>query len=161
MPFTPYHFGPGLALHAAAPRRIDLVSFCAANVLTAIEPLVHMLTNVHPVHGFFHGFAGATVTAAATTLLFLAGRASRPEWFRWLPPGALPIALGAALGTWSHVILDGFMHGDIRPFMPFSDADPFYHHGSGNVVRAGCVAAWSVGALALLLRRSIEARKAG
>src|SRR5262245_30268247 len=156
MPFTPYHFGPGLALHSAAPRRIDFVAFCMANVLTDIEPLYHMLRGEYPVHGFFHGFAGATVTAAVTTLLFLAARNAPAVLSRWRSTGPWPIVLGATLGTWTHVVLDGIMHPDIRPFTPFSDVDPFFHHGSGRAVRAACVAAWSVGALVLLVRRSID-----
>jgi len=160
MPFTPYHFGPGLALHSAAPRRIDLASFCAANVLTDVEPLYRMLAGVHPAHGFFHGFLGATITAAATSAAFLAARSRRPDLFRWQAPGPWPVVSGAVLGTWSHVLLDGIMHGNVRPFTPFSDARPFYYRGSGGVVEAVCVAAALVGALALALRRYFEARSA-
>ena len=160
MPFTPFHFGPGLALHAAAPRRIDLASFCAANVLTDVEPLYRMIAGVHPAHGFFHGFLGATITAAATAVAFLAARARRPDWFRWQAPGAWPVVLGALLGTWSHVLLDGYMHGNVHPFTPFSDARPFFHRGSGGAVEAVCVAAALVGALTLWLRHYLATRRA-
>src|SRR5262245_41990784 len=161
MPFTPYHFGPGLAFHAAAPRRIDFFAFCAANVLTDVEPLVHMLRGEHPAHGLFHGCSGATITAAVTAIAFLAARRARPERFRWLAPGTPPVALGAVLGAWSHVVLDGIMHTSVRPFTPFSDARPFYVPGSGDAVRAVCVAAAIAGALALVLRRSLGANRAG
>jgi len=160
MPFTPFHFGPGLALHAAAPRRIDLASFCAANVLTDVEPLYRMLAGVHPAHGFFHGFLGATLTAAATAAAFLAARARWPDLFRWQAPGPWPVVLGALLGTWSHVLLDGYMHGNVHPFTPFSDARPFFHRGSGGAVEAVCVAAAVLGALMLALRRHLETRRA-
>ena len=159
MPFTPYHFGPGLALHAAAPRRVDLASFCAANVLTDVEPLVHIFARQHPVHGFFHGFAGATITAAVTSAAFLAARSWRPDLFRWQAPGPWPVVLGAVLGTWSHVLLDGVMHSNVHPFNPFSDARPFYQPGSGGIVEVGCVAAGIAGVLGLALRRYYRTRR--
>lgn len=39
MPITPFHFGPGAALHALAPRHIGFLPFCAANVLIGIGRL--------------------------------------------------------------------------------------------------------------------------
>ena len=31
---------------------------------------------------------------------------------------------GALIGAWSHLLLDSFMHEDIKPFSPFTDANP-------------------------------------
>ena len=70
------------------------------------------------------------------------------------------MVLGALLGTWSHVLLDGIMHGNVRPFTPFSDARPFFHRGSGGAVEAVCVAAALVGALTLWLRHYLATRRA-
>src|SRR5262249_33109243 len=112
MPFTPYHFGPGLALHSIAPRRISFLAFCAANVLTDLEPPYHIVRHEHPTHGFFHTYLGATVTAAVTVAGFAAARALLPK----LRLG--PVAVGAVTGTWSHVLLDSLMHADIHPFAP-------------------------------------------
>ena len=43
MPITPFHFGPGAALHAISPRHVSFLAFCAANVLTDLESLYFLL----------------------------------------------------------------------------------------------------------------------
>lgn len=129
MPITPFHFGLGAALHAAAPRRVSFLAFCAANVLIDVESLVNLLQHRHPVHAFFHTYVGATLMAAATLLLFLALRALVRRasltgwWVRWQDLTPKAVAAGALLGAWTHVLLDSVMHGDIRPLAPFSDAN--------------------------------------
>jgi hypothetical protein len=70
VPVTPFHFGPGAAVHAAAPRYVSFIAFCGANVLIDIEPLTYILSHQYPVHRFFHSYAGATVIWPATVLLF-------------------------------------------------------------------------------------------
>lgn len=37
MPFTPYHFGPGLGLKAAAPRRLSFLSFATTQVAPVLR----------------------------------------------------------------------------------------------------------------------------
>jgi hypothetical protein len=39
MPITPFHFGPGAAIHSLAPKRIRFAAFCAANCLWRIISL--------------------------------------------------------------------------------------------------------------------------
>lgn len=53
MPFTPFHFGPGAAIHALAPRKVSFIAFVAANVLMDVEPLYYMLTRQDHLHRFF------------------------------------------------------------------------------------------------------------
>lgn len=163
MPFTPYHFGPGAALHAIAPRRVSFFAFCAANVLTDLEPLYHLLRNEGRVHGFFHTYLGATVTAAITTIAFETARrlgvrlpALGPFEENELRLPA--VAVGAATGTWSHVLLDSIFHADIRPFAPFSNADPLAHAMSHATIQAGCVASGCAGLVILVARRLNERR---
>jgi hypothetical protein len=66
MPITPFHFGPGAAVHAAAPRHVSFLSFCAANILMDVEPLYYRLTGQYPLHRFFHIYIGATLVAVVT-----------------------------------------------------------------------------------------------
>ena len=165
MPFTPYHFGPGAALHAMAPRRVSFFAFCAANVITDLEPLYHLLRNEGRVHGFFHTYLGATLTAAITVAAFAAARrlgARLPEFglFREQELGVAAVAVGAAMGSWSHVLLDSIFHHDIRPFAPFSDADPLVHVVSHQAIQAGCVICGCAGVLVLVARRLSERRAA-
>jgi hypothetical protein len=131
MPITPFHFGPGAALHALAPKHFSFVAFAAANVLIDVEPLYFMLTGQFHVHRFFHAYIGATLIVAATIALFVSARwfARRfwlPNLFLWRKLGLLPVVLGAAAGSYSHVLLDSFMHADITPFAPFSNANPLH-----------------------------------
>jgi hypothetical protein len=64
MPITPFHFGPGALLHAMAPRHVSFIAFCAANVLIDVESLYNLVNQRHPVHAFFHTYAGATLAGS-------------------------------------------------------------------------------------------------
>lgn len=128
MPITPFHFGLGAALHAAAPRRISFLSFCVANVLIDVESLVNLIQHRHPVHAFLHSYVGAALMVSATLALFLALRwfAARfwlPNLLRWQDLTPRAVAIGAALGAFSHIVFDSIMHADMRPLQPFSDAN--------------------------------------
>lgn len=163
MPFTPFHFGPGAAIHAVAPRHVSFLAFCASNVLTDIEPLYYLLTNQYPVHRFLHTVVGATATWIATFLIFLAAlriaaRLQLPNWFGWRNLLPMPIAIGAALGTYSHLVLDGFMHADMKPLAPFSEANPLLGAVALPTLYGFCVAAGLVG-LAVIAVRSWNNRK--
>jgi membrane-bound metal-dependent hydrolase YbcI (DUF457 family) len=165
MPFTPYHFGPGAALHSLAPRRISFFAFCAANVLTDLEPLYHLLRHEGRVHGFFHTYAGATVTAAITVIAFAAMRrlgARLPALgpFREPEISLAAVAAGAVAGTWSHVLLDSIFHADLEPFAPFSDASPLVHAMSHRAIQAGCLISGGAG-LAILTVRWLAALRSG
>ena len=128
MPFTPFHFGPGAALHAMAPRHVSFLAFCAANVLIDTEPLYYMLTDQYPWHRFFHTYVGATLMLVATVGLFILARESArhitlPNWFMWQELTTKQVTLGAAAGSYSHIVLDSIMHDDIHPFSPISPAN--------------------------------------
>jgi hypothetical protein len=158
MPVTPFHFGAGLLLHAMAPRRISFMAFCAANVAIDVESLVNLVRGHDPVHAFFHSAIGATLAGAGTAGLMLAavgiGRRWRlPDLFQWLRLEPPAIVAGSMLGAWTHVLLDGVMHPDLRPLAPFSEANPLLHLVSLGVLHLGCVAAAAVGALLLAWRQ--------
>ena len=157
MPFTPYHFGPGGALYAAAPKHVSFIAFCAANVLTDLEPLYYLLTHQFPVHRFFHTYVGASVTWPATLALFTAltwaANAMRlPNIFNWQGLTTRRVAIGAALGTYSHVFLDSIMHSDTQPFAPFSDANPMLGLVSLNTLLWFCIACGAVALVVFALR---------
>ena len=131
MPITPFHFGLGAALNAAAPKHISFLSFCAANVLIDFESLYNLWYGRHPVHAFLHTYVGATLIIGATTALFLALRwfASRfwlPDLFAWRALSGRQVAVGAALGAYSHIVFDSVMHEDIRPLAPFRQSNVLF-----------------------------------
>jgi len=157
MPFTPFHFGPGAALHALLPRRLSFLAFCAANVLTDVEPLYYMLTRQHPVHRFLHTCIGAGVTTVAIVLAFLlarraAARFHLPDLFAWHALEPPQVLLGAATGAGTHVLLDSVMHADVRPFAPFSAANPLLHAVSVPQLHGLCIALGAVGVAILAIR---------
>lgn len=157
MPFTPFHFGPGAAIHAVAPNHVSFLSYCASNVLIDVEPLYFMLTQQYPMHRFLHTYIGASLIICATVALFVSARwfASRhwlPNLFKWRELGLLPVALGALVGSYSHIVLDSFMHRDITPFSPFSDANPLLHAMSLSTLHWGSVAAGLFGVCLLAAR---------
>lgn len=157
MPFTPFHFGPGAAIHAVAPRHVSFLAFCVANVLIDVEPGYYMLTGQYPLHRVFHTYVGATSVAVATVGMFLVARALAPrlripDVFEWKSLTVTQVGLGAAIGVYSHVALDSLMHADIRPFSPFSQANPLYHLVSMGTLHLSCVLAGAGGLLLLGLR---------
>jgi hypothetical protein len=90
-----------------------------------IEPLYYMVTNQFPFHRFFHTYVGVSVVVAGTTALFVAALklatwAPLPNLFHWKQLTNRQVGIGAALGGYSHIVLDSIMHRDIRPFAPFS-----------------------------------------
>lgn len=165
MPFTPFHFGPGAAVHALAPRHVSFLAFCAVNVLIDVEPLYFILTHQYPLHRFFHTYIGVSLIAVATLVLFVMARwfASRvwlPNLFKWQELGLVPVALGAAAGGYSHVVLDSLMHHDITPFAPFSNANPLLQAVSLGTLHWSCLAAGAVAIFVLGMRRILREENA-
>jgi membrane-bound metal-dependent hydrolase YbcI (DUF457 family) len=160
MPITPFHFGPGAAIHAIAPKHVSFLAFCIANVLIDVEPLYYMLSDQYPIHRFFHTYIGATVVAATTVVVFAVLRwfASRwwlPNLFRWQALTFLAVTLGAAAGTYSHIFLDSLMHHDITPLAPFSNANPLVQTVSMSVLHWSCLASGVAGLCLLGVRRML------
>jgi membrane-bound metal-dependent hydrolase YbcI (DUF457 family) len=163
VPFTPFHFGPGLAL-AGLTRRASFVAFVAANVLIDLESGWNLWRHAYPVHAFFHSALGATLTIAPAALLAaLACRIGVRAGVITRRPAPAALALGAALGAWSHVVLDAVMHADARPLGPFGDGNPLLGAIPLAALHAGCLLAGVFGAVALVVsgwRRRAAARAA-
>ena len=85
MPFTPFHFGPGALLKAAAPRHVSLIAFCAAQVLTQI-----------PVTPGGLGFVEAGLTAMLALAGVDAGSAVLATFAYRLVSYWLPLPIGVA-----------------------------------------------------------------
>lgn len=164
MPFTPFHFGPGAALHALAPKRVSFIAFAVSNVIIDIEPLYFMLTQQFRLHRFFHTFIGASLIVVATVALFVSARwfARRlwlPNPFKWRELGMWPVVLGAMAGSYTHVLLDSIMHADMTPFAPFSDANPLLRVMSLSALHWACFVAGVVALFVLEIREGLERDK--
>lgn len=126
MPFTPLHMGPGLCVKACLQQRFSLIIFGWSQVVMDLQPLVVMLTGEGRLHGLTHTYVGATLLALVSAA---SGRFLVPVGLRLLRiPGerriGWPVALASAfIGTWSHVLLDSFMHYDMVPLWPLASAN--------------------------------------
>ena len=164
MPFTPFHFGPGLLIKGLIPGRFSLSTYALANVAMDVEPLYQLLHDDTQLHGASHTLIGAGLIGVGTALW---GRSAiRRAWQlyeRWSAHAGTPFHitsqqawLGALLGTFSHVLMDAVMHADMRPFLPLTDANPWLDISSTEHVYLGCVLAGMAGMLLILIRAAFQ-----
>jgi hypothetical protein len=163
MPVTPFHFGPGAAVHALAPTRVSFIAFCVANVLIDVESGYNLLMAHDRLHAFLHTYVGASLIVLAVPALHGLLRAAAEHWrlpnlFAWRELTRGQVIFGAALGGYSHVLLDSVMHADMTPLAPFTNSN--YLHGtlSWDVLHGLCVALGIAG-IAILVIRGIVARR--
>jgi hypothetical protein len=174
MPFTPFHFGPGLALKGVAAPVFSWSAFAAAQVLIDCETLYYLVRQEYPVHRFFHSFLGATAAGLAAAILCLGivrasagGLLERVGSLVGSPSTArgecssLGILAGGLLGGLSHPFLDGIMHPDVRPFMPWSDANPFLGLIGPMQLHLACIATALFGAVCVPFWRIRRGHRAG
>jgi hypothetical protein len=135
MPVTPFHFGPGAALKAAAPGTFSFTVFAFSQVVIDLEPVTLWIFTGDPAHPYLHTCLGALPVALVSVwpgrricqwALRVWNSRMSPAQARWLafPPriGIRQALVGAFLGAYSHVFIDSFMHGDVYPLAPFSRA---------------------------------------
>lgn len=153
MPFTPFHFGPGLLAKSLALRRMSFTGFVASQITVDAETLMNDLRHHFPAHGPFHSLLGGTAVGVTTgALAWLVAKSLQPAIAKYRPlsPGPLRDAfdgdltldgmlLGGAIGGASHSVIDGAMHFDVYPFWPFSKAQPWFGYISGGGVMIFCV----------------------
>ena len=154
MPFTPFHLGPGAVFKAIGGRHFSFMVFGGAQVMMDIEPLVGIIRGSVVLHGVTHTLGGA---AAIGTVAGLIGRQISALVLQWLRIPHHPFTwtasfLGAYVGTFSHVLLDGLMHPDMHPWWPFSPANPLLGAIHTDWLHIGCAAAAVVGGAVVALR---------
>jgi membrane-bound metal-dependent hydrolase YbcI (DUF457 family) len=172
VPVTPFHFGPGLALKGLAAPVFSWSAFAAVQMLIDCETVYYLLMREYPIHRFFHSFVGAAVAGLVAALGFLVvaraaavafpGRFTSRMGSSSTARGEVSIVgvlAGGLAGGLSHPLLDGIMHPDVRPFMPWSDANPFLGLVGLTPLHLACVAAAVVGAGCLALWRARGAGK--
>jgi hypothetical protein len=172
LPVTPFHFGPGLALKGIAAPVFSWSAFAAAQVLIDCESLYYLLQREYPVHRFFHSFVGAAAAGLVAGLgLLVVVRASAvafPGRFATLVGSSstargevsiLGALVGGLAGGLSHPLLDGIMHADVRPFMPWSSSNPFLGLVGLAPLHLACVAAALVGVVCLTVWKARDARR--
>jgi len=144
---------------------VSFIAFVAANCITDVESIYNVLRGNFPVHRFLHTFVGAALVGAMTMALFmfmrwLVRKAPLPNWFEWQQLTLAPVIVGALLGSFSHIVLDGIMHADMHPFAPWSDANPFLHAVSLSTLHWACIVTGVAGVLIWLKTRPSRPRSA-
>src|SRR5258705_3880117 len=164
MPATPFHFGPGLLVKAAAPRQFSMAAYSLAQVVIDIESGYYLLQHASPVHRQAHTFAlGGLIGFLCGLIVSQVGTwVARP---RDVVPEALAAEYRLPIGVYRRIfgrvfpsVLDGIMHADIRPFRPFTDANPLYGIVSVRILYLFCIVTGLIGAV-LLLARERSARR--
>ena len=160
MPFTPFHFGPGMLIKGLIPKQFSLSVFALANIAMDVEPLYRLLRGDPQLHGASHTLIGAAIIGVATALA--APRAINRTW-QWYQKFHVDASssvhitrqqawVGALLGSGSHLLLDATMHRDMHMLLPFSYANPLLHPEWTQNVYLACVLAGMAGMLISLLR---------
>jgi hypothetical protein len=156
MPATPFHFGPGLLIKAAAPRQFSMAAYSLSQIVIDIESGYYLFQHATPVHRQAHTFAlGGLIGLLCGLIVSKVGAwIARP---RDVIPEALaaeyrlPIAVMSGIfGGIFHSVLDGIMHADIRPFRPFTGANPLYELVSVQILYLFCIVTGVIGAALLL-----------
>jgi len=153
MPFTPFHMGPGIFVKALLQGSFSLMVFGWAQIIMDIQPLIVLLTGEGQLHGFSHTFIGATILAILSALtgkylsefgLVVIGIASKDRiiCITWQVS-----FLSAFIGTYSHVVLDSIMHGDVEPLYPFSLNNSLLGLMSMEQIHQFCLLSAVVGAI--------------
>jgi hypothetical protein len=169
MPLTPFHFGPGAASKGLLPRHFSFTVFALSQVIIDSEVVILLLARRYPIHGFFHTYAGALVVGILSTMIGRrVGSRLKVLWNRNLDPrmmewATVPVeislvaaAVGAFTGTFSHVLLDSFMHPDMAPLAPLSAANPLLGRISFVSLHLMCTACGLLGGLLYLARLRCE-----
>jgi membrane-bound metal-dependent hydrolase YbcI (DUF457 family) len=156
MPFTPYHFGPGLLLGVLLFPFVDFGTLIIASVILDIEPLVVIMFGLpFPLHGFFHTYLGATTVSVVLAACIWPIRNqlnSIVSLFILRQNSTLLNILPACLiGTYSHVFLDSFIYAEMNPFYPLL-GNPFLGIIGSSLVYSFCTFAGLVGVLLYVIR---------
>ena len=172
MPFTPYHFGPGLFVKGLAARWFSWIAFIAVQVVIDCETLYYLERREYPIHRTLHTFLGGTLAGLAVAGVLLLSRwlASRlrPEVGRSFAAkwpsvasefGIAGILAGGIIGGASHPLLDGLMHPDIRPLEPWTRANPLLGAVSMATLHDGCILAGVAGLVLLGIKLYFESRR--
>lgn len=164
MPATPFHLGPGLLIKAAAPRQFSMAAYSLAQIVIDIESGFYLLRGEYPVHRQAHTFLlGGLIGLLCGLIVSRIGR----WWAR--PRDAVPEVLAAEIrmpiaamsglfGGIFHSVLDGIMHSDIRPFRPFTDANPLYELVSLRVLYLFCIITGLLGGVLILAQERRQRR---
>ena len=111
-----------------------------SSVIMDVEPFYYLFISPNAdgsLHGFFHTYAGVAILAILVGLILVLWRKRIDGVMNSLNLNQAGLSsekifFSSLFAAFSHVFLDSFMHWDLKPFWPFSNANPFL--GSVDVV---------------------------
>lgn len=144
MPFTPFHFGPGILLGLFLLKKVDFPTFVAANVIIDWRAtLVFFGLLDGPLHGWIHTYLGAVLMAAVLAAMMIYARPLMNNALREMriiqEVSIQKVLIAAFSGVFLHVTLDAMHHPFMQPFMPL-DIRPLYGLASTFELRAATFA---------------------
>jgi membrane-bound metal-dependent hydrolase YbcI (DUF457 family) len=156
MPYTPYHFGPGLLIGTLLFPFIDFTTVMVASVVLDLEPLAVILFGLPmPLHAFFHTYLGATIAAIllAVGIYPFRKRLNKIVSFFGLRQESTfrNIIPASFIGTYFHVFLDSFLYPEMNPLFPLL-GNPFIGLLAVGFVYNLCLSLGLVGFFVYLLR---------
>lgn len=165
MPITPFHLLAVTPIKAIAPKHFSWSVFALTNIIVDLEPITLYLVTLEPRHLFFHTIIGATLIAVLCATfgkrwcelaigIWNEEIKGKPE-AKWLTSeewiNKRSAWSGALIGAWSHLLLDSFMHDDIKPLSPFSHSNPLLGTINLAYLHTFCVVSGIVGLLAVVV----------
>ncbi len=146
MPFTPFHFGLGL-LFKSLERRFSFIYFAAAQVFIDLEPLYFIVTRQYPFHRVLHTYMGCTVVIVVLLVFLPLYNFAVTRILGWAKISFKAALLSAAVGAYSHVLLDSLLHEDMRPFRPFLNTNVALNIISSGALYRACLFSAVAGAI--------------
>src|SRR3989338_227424 len=140
MPFTPFHFGPGIFIKSIFTKKFSLTVFIITQIVIDTEVLWNLFFGDERLHTFFHAYLGSSV--AIFIVFFMAKLAQTLKLFSCKSSA---IIFSAAIGAWSHVFLDSLMHSDITPWYPWTSQNFMLNQISLSSLHMGCLIAGGIG----------------
>jgi hypothetical protein len=145
MPFTPFHFGPGLALGLPLRKYIHAPTFILANVMVDVEPFLVLLFGLrYPLHGYLHTFLLAFLMGLVFgCVMFLLERIFQPVYKLFLLESTDNLNIKSFIvagvsGAMLHVLLDSPLYTDIQPFFPLA-TNPLFNPDLFTEIYSICV----------------------
>ena len=160
MPFTPYHFGPGLLFGVVLFPFLDFSTMIVASIILDFEPLIILaLGTGQPLHGIMHTYLVATLVAMLVSAIIWLLRGPLYQFISLFgidqEASKLRIAVSCLIGTNSHVLLDSFIYPEMNPFFPIM-GNPFLGLISTAAIYQFCLICGIAGIIVYVLRFMIK-----
>jgi len=145
--------GPGILIKALLQGSFSLMVFGWSQIVMDIQPLFVLITGDGHLHGFSHTYVGATLLAIFSALsgkylsefglrILGVSKKENPVKISWRVS-----FISAFIGTYTHVVLDSIMHGDLKPYYPLSQENGLLGFISVSQLHQLCLYSAAVGAV--------------